>query len=131
MPTFSIRITNATFDTEGEFEHPDLESAKEQAFKGALQMGADEFLLSERGSLTRGSGPMMGVPSDRPQGSGAQRSVRAKALATPWKRGGSAGWGTVRRTAISLEPAGWRVGSGSHLSPYDVRGRKSLDLSVT
>jgi hypothetical protein len=42
MPTYSVRITNSDFETEDEYEHPDLETAKEQALKGALQMGADE-----------------------------------------------------------------------------------------
>jgi hypothetical protein len=44
MPLFTIRITNSDFDTKDEYEHPDLETAKEQALKGALQMGADEVV---------------------------------------------------------------------------------------
>jgi hypothetical protein len=47
MPIFTIRITNSDFDTKDEYEHPDLETAKGQALKGALQMGADEVVRGQ------------------------------------------------------------------------------------
>jgi hypothetical protein len=44
MPTFTIRITNSDFSDDTQHDWENLELAREEALKSALQIGTDEVI---------------------------------------------------------------------------------------
>jgi hypothetical protein len=47
MPTFEIKIINDTFEAANHEELADMEAAKWQALKGALEIGTEKILTGE------------------------------------------------------------------------------------
>ena len=48
MPHYRIRVTNETVISSVDSEHSNLEQARAEALRGALQIGADEILSGVR-----------------------------------------------------------------------------------